>query len=393
MAFGSGDPDADAGMGIGVGAGGFGGDGTGNSGFGGGEGMGGYGGLGAADTMSSLMSKYAPSFGSVLGKTLLGTVTASPLGVVGTMAKTASDYNTAMEKAKAQMKASGMFSDAAIEAAAKSYTGGLGLGGATSGGGKNGGEFGIQSTEVTGGGGKPNMENSSNVEGQLAGMFSGPTAPYDMTRLMQDFTMKSALAGRNYQRDNSNLRSRWNDFVSDFDSRYANLEHMYNANRQGQNENYADYRAKIAAIPQLSMKLPDSMGGDSFAMAPKNWTNTLSQQAATTSDILGKALNSINSQAESLNPWAQTVSTGLSNVGVADQNAYTNAMSNLQNQFRPFETGYDMSMIDKQLANKMSLAKLDQPNSFDRWAPVAAAALPKAIEYLPSAISALGNLF
>lgn len=263
---------------------------------------------------------------------------------------------------------------------------------------------------------------------QIKGLYEGENAPYDIQKLMQDFTSGVGTAADKYQAANTAMADRWNRFVSDWDNNYQSMSKQYDdlnadydANRLGYNDVIAQqkknatgydelkqgYFDKVNSIPQLNIKMPGSMGGGSFSAAPKNWNNIYSQQAATTGNILAGHLGAINSQGASLadqlasinskkgaydskasllNDHASVQNTGLANIAGNDQNAYTNAIDALQQKLLPLNTGLSIDDRNKQIQARQalqdSLIDANQGNWADKWAPVAAAVVPTAIDSL-----------
>lgn len=392
-------------------------------------------GLGGNDSsfgdLMGLHSKYLsnPLRASWNQMKLLG----GPIGMAKSVYNNISDYNRARDKTIASMRARNPgLTDAQIDAMEKGYLGSLGLGGLPDGGvaGTNAegpaGTLGATDNEFAKLMDEAAAAANPALGDQFKGLFEGVDAPYDIRDLMQDFTGGVKKASDDYSQQNRDLAGMWDRFSQDFDNHYGRMSGQYDDLNADYDANTRDYSAiygqqqglgtkydellkgyyqKASSIPQLNLKLPGGMGGGGFSLAPKNWNNIYTQQATTAKDILsgkGQALtdqrgtidsrlantnskkSAYDSKAEMLQPWAQARSTGLINRGVTDQNQLNSKIAALKEQFTPFQTGYDIYDRDKQIAAGMNLQqqRLDAEagNSWDRWAPVAAAAMPAVID-------------
>lgn len=360
-----------------------------------------------------------------------------PLAMAKSVYNSLADYNRARDKTVAAMRARNPgLTDAQIDAMEKGYLGSLGLGGLP-----DGGVAGTNAADpVAGAPGTTDLASNEfakmmNEEAaaanpalgdQFKGLFEGVGAPYDIRDLAQDFTGGVKKASDDYSQQNRDLAGMWDKFSQDFDDHYGRMSSQYDDLNADYDANTRDYSAiygqqqglgtkydellkgyyqKASSIPQLNLKLPGGMGGGGFSLAPKAWNNVYAQQAQTAGNILsgkGTALNdqrgtidsrlantnskkaAYDSKADMLQPWAQARSTGLINRGVTDQNQLNSKIAALKEQFTPFQTGYDIYDRDKQIAAGMNLQqqRLDAEagNSWDRWAPVAAAAMPAVID-------------
>jgi hypothetical protein len=260
--------------------------------------------------------------------------------------------------------------------------------------------------------------SANDLSSQIGGMFTGDDAIYNIADLMRNYTDSVAAASDQYDQSLQGMRERWRQFVSDWDNNYGSMSNQYDdlnadydANRERYSENYNRYNQQMGGIPQLNLTLPGGMGGGSFALAPKNWTNVYSTQANTNNQILANQLDSIkgkksayDSKASLLQPWATAQGTGITNQNVADQARMQNAIQSLQEQFKPFSIANDWQDRQKQLDAKVSLAQQQidndqdrwestQPNWFDRFAPIIAEDIGSKDGIINSAIDAIKGWF
>ena len=421
MATGSGDPDADAGMGIGVGAGGYdGGDSSGPGSHG----------SGGNESFGNLVGRYSNRIDNPLGslweaaKSFLG----GPIGAIANGIKSKADYDKAASKARSDMKARGM-SDAEIDAQEKAYLGSLGVGEGSPAGTQGANQDGTTAAATSNEFGKIIEQEAAAanpaLSDQFKGLFEGVDAPFNMRDMATKNQQNIADADKKYSDASASIMDKWNQFEQNFDkyygamsSQYDSLNADYDANRAGYNDVLGQqktnagqydtllqgYQDKARSIPQLNLTLPGGMGGGSFSLAPTKWNDVYSQQATTSGNILGQQLNSINSQndtlsnqlaninskksafdskADMLQPWATQHSNAIANQGTTTQNDYNTRMKSLAALMEPFNLGYDIYDRDKQIAAGQALqdSRLDrlEPNAFDKWAPIAAAAMPSVI--------------
>jgi len=166
----------------------------------------------------------------------------------------------------------------------------------------------------------------------------------------------------------------------------------------------------------LNMVMPGSMGGGSFAIAPKNWNSVFSNQAETTRGILDSQASAINNQSSTLTDqlraidakrlaydrkasllpnWANTLNTALSNAGVTNENLFGNTMKTLGANLYPVDIAKSIFDQDRSIQANQNLldTKIDaaEPSGWDTWAPVAAAAMPSIIDLGKDLFS--GSLF
>ena len=416
MATGSGDPDADAGMGIGVGAGGYGGDGTGSPGYGGGAEQG--------NAFGGLIGKYSKR-ANPLGALWEGIKSfgLGPLGAIANGIRSSADYEKAATKARADLKAQGK-TDAEIAALEKDYLGSLGLGE----GAPAGTQGANQDAAVNEFGKLIEQEAaaaSPSLVDQFGALFQGVDAPFNIQDMLTKNQQNIEEADKKYSDMSATIMDKWNQFEQNFDkyygamsSQYDSLNPDYDANtrdyssiygrQQGlenqYNDLYTGYQDKARSIPQLNLTLPGGMGGGSFSLAPSKWNDVYSTQAKTSSDILsgkGQSLvdqrgtidsrlqntnakrTAFDSKADLLYPWATQQSNAISNQATTAQNDYNTRMKSLEALMEPFRLGYDIYDRDKQLAARQALQdsaiSATEPNDFDRWAPIAAAAMPSII--------------
>ena len=413
MATGSGDPDADAGMGIGVGAGGYdGGDsnGPGSHGSGGNESFGNLIGKHSTRTDNPLGALWDAAIGFLGG----------PLGGVVGGIKSAADYEKAASKARADMKARGM-SDAEIDAQEKAYLGSLGLG--------EGAPAGTHGATESNEFGKIIEQEAANANpylvDQFGALFQGVDAPFNIQDMLTKNQQNITDADKKYSDASASIMDKWNQFEQDFDKYYGSMSNQYDTlnadydantrdyssiygRQQGlenqYNDLYTGYQDKARSIPQLNLTLPGGMGGGSFSLAPSKWNDVYSTQAKTSSDILsgkGQSLAdqrgtidsrlqntnakrmAFDSKADLLQPWATQQNNAIANQATTAQNDYNTRMKSLEALMGPFRLGYDIYDRDKQIAAGQALqdSRIDalEPNSFDKWAPIVASAMPSVI--------------
>ena len=166
----------------------------------------------------------------------------------------------------------------------------------------------------------------------------------------------------------------WNDYL-DFEKTYFD-----------KNELTLDtYNKDIASIPGLNLKMPNSMGGATVAMAPKVHSAMYGDQASTRSNII--------------NQQANTALAGLTNrTGIA-QNQYGVDSTQASNAMIPTQTALDLYKMERagELGiNQVEAGKADSPSAWTTWAPVVGGLLAtddSGDSALDSLISTVGGLF
>lgn len=178
-----------------------------------------------------------------------------------------------------------------------------------------------------------------------AAMNGLATIPSSIQTGLDQFVTDSQAATDAYKAKADAL---WNDYL-DFEKTYFD-----------KNELTLDtYNKDIASIPGLNLKMPNSMGGATVAMAPRVHSAMYGNQANTRSNII--------------NQQANTALAGLTNRTGLAQNQYGVDSTQASNALIPTQTALDLYKLER--AGELGLqqveaGKADSPSAWTTWAPV-----------------------
>ena len=210
------------------------------------------------------------------------------------------------------------------------------------------------------------------INDQMLSLFQGDAAPYNLRRMMQDYTTGVDAANAQYMTAAGGIADDWLDFEDRYRQAGANLTDDY----QGV---MSRYQTHMAGVQPLAVTLPGRMGGASIGLAPNRWGTYYGGQAQTEAGLLGD-------QADLLGQIANYESTGMANrQGLANQNFMNrmqaenalltpwNQAANIFNMYAAFGHENDMqqSSAASQAALQQQQIDANTPSDWAVWAPIA----------------------